>query len=342
MPALRIVIVTPAPPSSRAGNRHTALRWARLLRGLGAQVVICSDWQSGDEDLMIALHARKSRPAMLAWRARHSERPLALALTGTDLYHDIRVDPAARASLDLATRLVVLQAAALDELTPAQRALCHVIHQSITPGKVKISQPKVKHPRRFRFCILGHLRHEKDPFRAALALQYLPKHTGIEVVQAGAALTEPMAEEARRLMRIEPRYRWVGELPHWRAMNLLRSSHAMIISSRMEGGAHVVSEAIAAGVPVLASDIPGNRGLLGNDYPAYFPVEDENALAELMRLTLEDSGFCALLTDALKIRRPSTDPQLEIEAWRSLLIELLPAHFKPAAPGFSAQNKYPG
>jgi len=328
MPAPRIVIVTPAPPGSRAGNRHTALRWARLLRGLGAKVAIRDDWQSGNEDLMIALHARKSRPAMLAWRARHGQRPLVLALTGTDLYHDIRVDPAARASLDLASRLVVLQAAALDELTPAQRALCHVIHQSVAPGKAVMPRPEVKHSRRFRFCILGHLRHEKDPFRAALALQCLPRRTGIEVVQAGAALTAPMEEEARRLMRVEPRYRWVGELPHWRAMNLLRGSHAMIISSRLEGGAHVVSEAIAAGVPVLASDIPGNCGLLGSDYPAYFPVEDEAALAELMRLTIEAPEFYSALADSLKSRRPLTDPQLEIEAWRSLLAELLPAHFK--------------
>lgn len=327
MPAPRIVIVTPAPPGSRAGNRHTALRWARLLRGLGAQVNIRSDWDGGNEDLMIALHARKSRPAMLAWRACHGERPLILALTGTDLYQDIRSDAAARAALDLASRLVVLQAAALDELTPAQRSRCRVIHQSVALGRTELTTPTTKPPRRFRFCVLGHLRDEKDPFRAVLALQRLPnlpKQTGIEIVQAGSALSVAMAQEAHRLMAMEPRYRWVGELPHWRALNLLRCSHAMILSSRLEGGAHVVSEAIAAGVPVLASDIPGNRGLLGNDYPAYFPVGDEAALAELMRLTLEEPEFHATLADAVNSRRPLIDPQREAEAWRSLLGELLP------------------
>lgn len=326
MPGPRIVIVTPAPPGSRAGNRHTALRWARLLRGLGAHVDIRGDWDGGNEDLMIALHARKSRPAMLAWRARHGERPLVLALTGTDIYHDIRTDAAARAALDLASRLVVLQAAALDELTPSQRSRCRVIHQSVTLGRTGLSQPQAKASRRFRFSMLGHLRAEKDPFRAVLALQRLPnlpKQTRIELVQAGAALSDPMADEARRLMSVEPRYRWVGELPHWRALNLLRRSHAMILSSRLEGGAHVVSEAIAAGVPVLASDIPGNRGLLGNDYPAYFPVGDEAALAELMRLTMEAPEFHAALADAVKSRRPLIDPQREAEAWRSLLAELL-------------------
>ena len=328
MPGLRIVIVTPAPSGSRAGNRHTALRWARLLRGLGARADIRDDWNGGNEDIMIALHARKSRPAMLAWRARHGERPLVLALTGTDLYQDIRTDAEARASLDMASRLVVLQAAALDELTPTQRSLCRVIHQSVTLGRTGLPQPQAIPPRRLRFCILGHLRAEKDPFRAVFALQRmpdLPRQARIEVVQAGAALSEPMAAEARRLMAVEPRYRWVGELPHWRALKLLQRSRAMILSSRLEGGAHVISEAIAAGVPVLASDIPGNRGLLGDDYPAYFPVGDEVALAGLMRLTLEAPEFLASLADSLKSRRPLIEPRREVEAWRDLLAELLPA-----------------
>lgn len=327
MSAPRIVIVTPAPPGSRAGNRHTALRWARMLRGLGARVAIRGDWAGGNEDLMIALHARKSRPAMLAWRARHGARPLVLALTGTDLYHDIRIDAAASASLELASRLVVLQAAALDELSPAQRSRCRVIHQSVVPCKADLSPPTTRSPHRFHFCILGHLREEKDPFRAVLALQRLPdlsRQTGVEIVQAGSALSEAMAQEARRLMAMESRYRWIDELPHWRALNLLRRSHATILSSRLEGGAHVLSEAIAAGIPVLASDIPGNRGLLGNDYPAYFQVGNEAALAKLIRLTMEDPEFHAALVDSVKSRRSLIKPQREIEALRNLLAELLP------------------
>ncbi|MEK7737055.1 MAG: TIGR04348 family glycosyltransferase, partial [Pseudomonadota bacterium] len=206
MPAPRIVIVTPAPPGSRAGNRRTALRWARLLRGLGARVAIRSDWDGGNEDLMIALHARRSHRAMQAWRARHGQRPLVLALTGTDIYHDIRIDATARASLELASRLVVLQAAALEELTPGQRSLCRVIHQSVTLGTPDLPFPPAKLPRRFRFCLLGHLREEKDPFRAVLAMQCLPdlpKQARFEVVQAGAALSDCMAGEARRLMSAE-------------------------------------------------------------------------------------------------------------------------------------------
>ena len=318
----RIIIVTPSPPGSRAGNRHTALRWAGILRGLGARVVIRNAWEEGNEDLMIALHARKSHRAMDAWHRQHNRRPLLLALTGTDIYRDIRIDPQARESLDLASRLIVLQAAAVDELTPEQRGRCKVIHQSVSCGARRVHQSELR--RNFRFCVLGHLRQEKDPFRAVMALRRLPAQTRCEVVQAGSALSEKMAKKALHLMSVEKRYRWLGELPHWRALDLLRHSHAMIISSRLEGGAHVVSEAIALGLPVLASDIPGNRGLLGNDYPGYFPVGNHDVLAGMMRLMMETPGFLLALTRAVKARRPLVEPQREVDAWRSLLAELLP------------------
>lgn len=313
---MRIVIITPAAAGTRLGNRRTARRWATILRALGHGVDVATAWLDGRHDLMIALHAAKSRAALLAFKAAHPERPLILALTGTDLYRDIRDDAQAAASLTLADRLVVLQAAALDELSPAQRAKAAVIFQSEAAGDAW--QP----PRRFvRFCLLGHLRAEKDPFRAVLALRRIDDPR-LRLVQAGAALTPAYADEAANLMCAEPRYRWLGDLPHGRAMRLLRASHALIVPSLMEGGAHVVSEAIVRGVPVLASDIPGNRGLLGGDYPGLFPVGDEAALAELMRRSALDAGWLAQLAQALELRRPLFEPAREAASWRRLLGEL--------------------
>lgn len=310
---MRIVIVTPAAPGSRLGNRHTALRWARILRTLGARVEIVTAWDRGDHDLMIALHARKSHRALLAFKARYPARPLILALTGTDLYRDIRGDAGAAASLDLADRLVVLQEAAPAELTPAQRAKSYVIFQS------ERTRGTWQPPRRFaRFCLLGHLRPEKDPFRAVEALRLLDAPR-LRLVQAGAALTPEFAAAAQGLMATEPRYRWVGDLPHGEALKLLRHSQALIISSVLEGGAHVVSEAIVHGVPVIASDIPGNRGLLGMDYPGYFPVGDERALARLMGETAGNPAFLEHLAQAVSLRRPLFDPARETAAWRDLL-----------------------
>ena len=310
---MRIVIVTPAAAGSRLGNRHTALRWARMLRTLGAHVDVATDWASGNHELMIALHARRSRPALLAFKAHHPDRPAILALTGTDVYRDIRLDAGAAAALDLADRLVVLQAAALTELTPRQRDKAVVIYQS------ERARGRWQPPHRFvRFCTLGHLRTEKDPFRAVHALQRIADPQ-LRLVQAGAALTPAFAAEAHGLMAVEPRYRWRGDLPHGTALDLLRHSHALIVSSLMEGGAHVVSEAIVQSVPVLASDIAGNRGLLGDDYPGCFPVGDDAALAALMAQAAHDDAFLPRLAQAVEQRQALFAPARETAAWRAVL-----------------------
>jgi len=316
MPAAKVVIVTPAPPGSRAGNRNTALRWAHILRGLGCRVSILTEWCGERCDLFVALHARRSHDALRAFRLQHPDRPSVLALTGTDIYRDIRRDGNAASSLDMASRLIVLQEAALDELNPGQRRKTHVIHQSVFTALTP-TLPL----RKFRICVLGHLREEKDPFRAAMALRLL-QDARLEIIQAGKSLSDRMTHEAARHMRDDPRYRWVGELPHWRSMRLLSCSHAMIISSQMEGGAHVVSEAIAIGVPVIASDIPGNRGLLGADYPAYFPVGDHARLAHMLRLAQGDPRFLDSLAAAVRRRRRLVDPSRERRAWQRLLREL--------------------
>jgi putative glycosyltransferase (TIGR04348 family) len=319
MSPLHCVIVTPAPPGSRAGNRNTAVRWARILRDLGLRVDIATEWRDGDHDLMIALHARRSRSAMQHWRQCWPNRPLILALTGTDLYRDIRSDAGAADSLELADRLVVLQACGLDELTPTQRAKTLVILQSET------ARGAWAPPRRFtRFAAIGHLREEKDPLRAAHALALLPELAAVRVDQIGAALAPQWAAEAQALMQREPRSRWRGEVPHWQALQLLRESHALVISSLMEGGAHVVSEAIVHGVPVLASDIPGNVGLLGADYAGYFRVGDTTALAALMQRVHAEPAFLRTLHEAVVARQPLFAPEREIAAWQSLLAELYP------------------
>ena len=76
-------------------------------------------------------------------------------------------------------------------------------------------------------------------------------------------------------MTREPRYRWLGSVPHARALRWLASSHVLVVSSGMEGGANVIAEAARIGVPVLASRISGNVGMLGRGYPGFYPLYDE-------------------------------------------------------------------
>lgn len=317
MNAQSIVIVTPAQPGTRHGNRTTALRWARHLRNLGHKVRVALEWDGHACDLLIALHARRSHASIKAWKAAHAEAPLILVLTGTDLYRDNRASAEARASLALAERLIVLQPKGLDELDPGLRAKTRVIFQSVR-------SPLRREPPRsyFLVTVIGHLREEKDPFCAVRALAHMPNESRIRVVHLGKAMSPEFEQEALARMRAEHRYRWLGELDHAPAMRWLARSHAMIISSRMEGGAHVVSEAIGCGVPVIASRIPGNVGLLGEAYPGYYPVADEIGLADLLAHAEGDPAYLAALAAAVSARRALIDPQTERCALRELLAGL--------------------
>lgn len=318
---MQIFMACPAPPKSRKGNRVTADRWAAILSGLGHRLITnVQDPRFDQCDLLIALHARKSYPAVARWRKGRPDRPLIVALTGTDLYRDIRRSKRAQRSLELADRLILLQPHGARELPARLRRKVRVIYQSVEP--VGSNHRVHNHP--FRVVVLGHLRQEKDPLRTALALRQLPAELGIEVTHLGRALSDSLERQARRLMELEPRYRWLGEVPRAKARRALAGSDLMVLSSRMEGGANVLSEAIADEVPVLASRISGSVGILGRDYPGFFPLGDTAALARLLHRAMTDRAFYARLKASCAQLKPLVEPARERDAWQSLLAELLP------------------
>jgi putative glycosyltransferase (TIGR04348 family) len=312
--SMKIALITPAGARSRSGNRHTAMRWAAMLTSLGHRVRVSVRWDGRAADAMIALHARRSHASIVRFRERFPASPLVVVLTGTDLYRDIRTDGDAQASLALADRLVVLQDTGRFELPARFRRKTRVIYQS---AEVHASrEPPARH---FRVAVIGHLREEKDPFRAALALAHLRDLPGLEIVQLGEALSPDMARTARRLGRADPRYRWLGNMPHWQAMRQLARSHALVVSSRMEGGANVICEAAAAGVPVIASRISGNIGMLGRGYPGYYRLAAERSLARQIRRAALDPAYYARLERLTRARRPLFRPAAEREGLRRLL-----------------------
>jgi putative glycosyltransferase (TIGR04348 family) len=289
-----------------------------MLGGLGHSVVVASEYGGRPCDVLVALHARKSAPSVERFHDEHPDRPIVLALTGTDLYDEIRTSPDARRSLELATRLIVLQPAGLAELSEALRTKARVIIQSAE----RPLRPAAPNRSIFQVCVLAHLRPVKDPLRTAFAVRLLPSSSKIQVVHLGNALEETLADEARKEMAINPRYRWLGERPRAEALRVLASSRLMVLTSRLEGGANAVSEAIACSVPVISSRISGSIGLLGEEYPGYFPVGDTQALSDLLRLAETDAGFYESLTCWCERHAALFDPADERRAWHDLLNEL--------------------
>lgn len=318
--SLNIALVHPERAGAHTGNLTTALRWQGILGGLGHEVRRLPDWDGEGADLLVALHAAKSAGPVLRFRERWPRRPLVVGLTGTDLYRDLPGDPRAREALAAADRLVALQPLAAEELPADQRKKLRVIHQSAVP----VADAPPPRDDRFEVVVLAHLRPVKDPLLAAAAVRLLPAGSRVAVLHAGAALESELAREAEKETEANPRYRWLGPLPRDRARSLLASSRLLLLTSRLEGGANVVSEALAAGVPVLSTRIPGSVGLLGADYPGYFPVGDAPALAELLARAESRDGLYQELRRRTEALRPLVDPARERQAWKDLLAELAP------------------
>ena len=313
-----IAIVTPARAGTRNGNRHTAQRWAAHLRAAGHRVSVGTAWNGRPCDLLLALHAHRSHPSIVAYRKRFPSAPLVVALTGTDLYRDLPASREAQQSLAFADRIVTLQSEARHELERRFQAKVRVIYQS-SDASLHHAPPKD----RFRLAVVGHLRREKDPFRAALALSHLKQD--LEVVQVGDALSREFSIQAKKQMKRDTRYRWLGGRSHRQALGWIARSHALVVSSVMEGGANVICEAARIGTPVLASRMSGNIGMLGRSYPGYFPLFDDKALSRLIGKCLEEKKYYQLLKRALAARRRLFAPSAERAALSSVISEALRA-----------------
>jgi putative glycosyltransferase (TIGR04348 family) len=317
---LRVVIVCPARAGTRHGNRVTALRWARMLRIAGCRVTVSGAFDGQPADLLIALHARKTAASVVAFRRKRPGRPVIVALTGTDLYADLARSASARRSLELADRIVVLQPLAVRELPRSMRGKVRVIHQSFA---ARARRPRAA-KKFFDVVVIGHLRPVKDPLRAALALRRLPKGSAVRVTHLGGAMSRSFESRARKESERNHRYRWLGDRPRESALRRLARSRLLVLSSRLEGGANVISEAVRSGIPVLASRIPGSIGLLGAGYPGYFRYGDTAELARLMRRAETDRAYYRTLERWCRAVAPRFAPARELAAWRALLREIRP------------------
>ncbi|MDE2369530.1 MAG: TIGR04348 family glycosyltransferase [Burkholderiales bacterium] len=315
-----IVIVTPALADANNGNWQTARRWARML-STTCRVRLATQWTEGDEDLMIALHARRSAASVTQWRASRPTAPLILVLTGTDLYRDITADESAQASLRCADHLVVLNELGARALPESFRPKACVVLQSCSAR-----QQRAKTGLHLRALMVGHLRAEKSPGTYFDAARLLVPRSDIRLDHIGAALDLALGAEAASLMAACPRYRWLGALGHEATRQRIQAAHLLVHPSRMEGGANVVIEALRSGTPVLASHIDGNLGLLGDDYDGYFPVDDATALAALLRRVRDDPAMLCRLQQQCDARAGLFEPARESAALQALVGAALPAH----------------
>lgn len=315
---MHIRLITPAGQNSRAGNRATAERWSALLGQLGHRVDVSVDYDGEPADLMIALHAWRSAAAIEAFATRYPHRPLIVVLTGTDIYKFQHSHPEVTlASMARADALIGLHEGVGEDIPAQYRPRLHRVLQSAQlfkqtpPQRSTQTPPQSPEKPHFDICVIGHLRAEKDSLRAALAVRDLPPESRLRVLQAGKAHDGHWQALAEQEQQANPRYRWLGEISHDDVGRLMARCRLMVMSSMMEGGANAVSEACVAGLPVIASRIPGNVGLLGVDYPGYYPAGDTRALRERLLRAEGDPDFVETLRRHCLARAPLFRPEAE-------------------------------
>ncbi|TDI57083.1 MAG: TIGR04348 family glycosyltransferase [Acidobacteria bacterium] len=317
---MRAVLVAASHLGRQSGNSVTAVRWQSILQDLGWNTTLHNQFNGESADLMIALNAYRSAESILTFRDRYPDRALIVALTGTDLYRFLRSDPEkTTAAVAAADRLVVLNNLAPRVLAADQRDKCFVILESADPLPAG-RKPLTRH---FDVCVVGHLREEKDPLLAADAVRGLPSSSRIRVRHYGRAHTRDWNVLAQKEMEENPRYTWFGEVSHWQIRRALSTSRLMVVSSIMEGGPNCLSEAIAAGLPAVTTDIDGCVGVLGEAYPGYFPVGNSRALTDLLLRAEQDSAYLYELEEAVAVIAPQFTREQERRRWAKLLNDLL-------------------
>ena len=316
---MNISLITPAKKFSKNGNRATSLRWARILRKLGHRVNISVNYEVENTDLMIALHAWRSSSSIIKYKKIYPERPLIVALTGTDINSYIHSDPLRTiGSMEHADFLVCLHDLVVD-ITPSKfHEKLRVIYQSATA----LNKNRVPRKSHFDICLIGHLRDVKDPLIGALAIRNLPKNSRLRLTHLGKAHNKTWEKKALAEMRRNPRYLWKGEKAGWEVRREFAKTQLMLISSTSEGGANVISEALLAGVPVVASKINGNVGMLGENYLGYYSVGDKNSLRDLLVKCENDPIFLSKLAKSCRARAKLFNLSEEKLRWQKLISEV--------------------
>lgn len=310
-----ICIISPALAAANNGNWQTAKRWQQML-STDYHVEIMLQWDGKPYDVMLALHARRSADSITQWAAKFPDKLIVLALTGTDLYRDIAVDPLAQRSLKLAHQLIVLQDMGPKSLPAEFQSKCQVIFQS-TPRRQSV--PKTS--KKLRALMVGHLRSEKSPQTYFAAARALAHRSDIVLDHIGAPLDADLGKQALQLASEVPSYRYLGEQTHTQTRARIARAHILVHPSRMEGGAHVVMEAVMSGTPVLASRIDGNVGMLGGNYDGYFPWGDAQALANLLLRCKNEPPFLDHLNAQCELRSPLFEPRAEQAALLKIFVQ---------------------
>jgi len=324
----RLLVLVPCAPDAPRGNAVTAARLARGLRNRGWEVEVAEVGprrapEAVDADVVLALHGERGAPF-----AARLGRPYVVLLTGTDLVAE-RAGEAGREAARGAAAVVVL-AEALAERAREAYALARppvVIPQALEPlpegGAWPQGFPSPPEARPLLLAPAGVRPVKGQRLLVAALAPWAQEPDGPELWLVGPVLDEAYAEaldDDLAAVQREAGRSWARRFPAVGPAELrclLEAATLAVSGSLWEGAApNALLEAVAAGTPVLASDVPAHHDFPGPDDVAALP----EPFATRARTLATDPAARAAALDRQRARlaaRPN--PEAEAAAWDTLL-----------------------
>ncbi len=119
-----------------------------------------------------------------------------------------------------------------------------------------------------------------------------------------------------------PGIRFLGRLPDDELRALIGSARMLIMPSRMEGFGLSAAEAIAAGTPVVASDVDGLRCVVRDGTTGTLTRTDARSIASAVTVLLREDARWSVLHAGCRSARGTFALSQEVDAYRSLYDEV--------------------
>jgi len=116
------------------------------------------------------------------------------------------------------------------------------------------------------------------------AMTFLPNKTRLWL--AGSGLLEPKLKQLVKKLRLSSRIKFLGIIPHKHLPELYRKAKIFVLPSLSESRSNSLLEALASGLPVVATNIGGNPELINKNNGLLVPPADVIKLAQAINQAL--------------------------------------------------------
>lgn len=146
------------------------------------------------------------------------------------------------------------------------------------------------HPNRIILIMVAGFRYQKDHETVIRAASLLSDN--YEIWFVGDGQRRPIIENSIKEFNVVDKVRLLGARAD--VESLLKTADIVIMSSHIEGFGLAAVEAMAAGKPVVASDVEGLSHVVGGA-GVLFPHGDERALVKAIMRIVSDPEFCKII-----------------------------------------------